>query len=93
MQMDLSRDAAKALLDGGIDATAALNSALKRALLHSSKTHHAGLKKSFGNMMASVLAATVDVAVQTYPETKPDRDTWMETARECAAKRACNRTE
>jgi len=26
MLMDLSRDAAKALLDGGIDATAALNS-------------------------------------------------------------------
>lgn len=86
--MNLSLDAAKALWDGGIDAIAALNTALNRVLLHSSEDIHAGLKKSFGYAMASVLTATVDVALQTYPELKPDKDAWIELARESAARRA-----
>lgn len=93
MLMNLSLDAAKALLDGGIDATSALNSALKGVLLHSSEDDYARLKKSFGIAMAGVLAATVDIALQAYPELKPDRDAWEEIARECAARRACNTTE
>ncbi len=44
-------------------------------------------------MMASVLAGTVDVAVQTHPELKPNKDIWMEIARECAARRVCNKNE
>jgi len=69
--MSLSLDAAKELLNGGIDATSALNSALERVLLHSSQDDIAGLKKSFGDAMAGVLAATVGVALQAYPELSP----------------------
>jgi len=83
MLMDLSRDAAKASLDGGIDATAALTSGVAAFILRGP----CWAKKTFGNMMASVLAGTVDVAVQTYPELKPNKDIWMEIARECAARR------
>lgn len=87
MLMNLSLDAAKAFLDGGIDATSALNSALKGVLLHSSEDDYAGLKKSFGHAMASFLAATVDIALQAaYPELKPDRDAREEIARECCKK-------
>lgn len=84
--MNLYLDAAKAFLDGGIDATSALNSALKGVLLHSSEDGYAGHKKSFGHAMASVLAATVDIALQAYPELKPDRDARGEIARECCKK-------
>lgn len=93
MQMSLSLHAAKALLDGGIDATSALNSALERVMLHASEEDYAELKKSFGHAMAGVLAATVDVALQAYPELKPDSDAWQEIARGCAARRACNKIE
>ncbi|WDY55872.1 hypothetical protein [Pseudomonas sp. PSKL.D1] len=86
--MNLSPGAAKALLDGGIDATAALNDALKRALLHSPAASHAELKRAVGHAMAGVLEATVDVAVQTYPDLKPDKETWAAIARECAIRRA-----
>ena len=61
--MSLSLDAAKALLDGGIDATAALSTVLNQVLLHSPEEIHAGLKNSFGAAMLSVLTATVDVAL------------------------------
>lgn len=44
-------------------------------------------------MMASVLEATVNVAVQTHPELKPNRDTWLEIVRECAARRAGDRND
>ena len=86
--MKLSQDAAKALLDGGIDATAALNDALKRALLHSPEASHAELKKAVGHAMAGILEATVNVAVQTYPDLKPDAETWAAIVRESAARRA-----
>ncbi|WP_445671844.1 hypothetical protein [Pseudomonas inefficax] len=86
--MKLTRDAAKALLDGGIDATAVLNRALKRALLHTVDDDQAGLKKSFGIMMAGVLEATVNVALQAYPEMKPDREAWRDIVKARAASRA-----
>lgn len=85
--MKLTQDAAKALLNGGIDATAALNSALECALLHTIDDDQAGLKKSFGVVIASVLEATVNVALQAYPEQKPDREAWQAIVRECAAMR------
>lgn len=61
--MSLSLDAAKALLDGGIDAAAALSTVLNQVLLHSPEEIRAGLKNSFGAAMVSVLTATVDVAL------------------------------
>lgn len=61
--MTLSLDAAKALLDGGIDAAAALSTVLNQVLLHSPEEIHAALKNSFGAAMVSVLTATVDVAL------------------------------
>jgi len=90
MRTNLSLDAAKALLDGGIDATSALNCALKRVMLHSPEDDYTDLKKPFGRAMAGILASTVDVALQAYPELKPDEDAWVEIARKCAAARACN---
>jgi len=93
MLINLSLDPAKAFFNGGIDATSALNSALKGVLLHSSEDDYAGLKKSFGHAMAGALAATVDIALQAYPELRPDRDASEEIARECDARRACTRTE
>ncbi|WP_447095968.1 hypothetical protein [Pseudomonas sp. CF10PS3] len=86
MLMNLSLDAAKAFLAGGIDATSALSSALKGVLLHPSEDDYAGLKKSFGHAMASVLAPTVDIALQAYPELKHDRDAREEIAREYCKK-------
>jgi hypothetical protein len=85
--MKLTRNAAKALRDGGIDATAALDSALAEVLLHSPADQHAELCKAFGQAMAGVLQATVEVALQAHPELTPDRQAWMEIAKASAARR------
>lgn len=85
--MNLTPDAAKALLDGGIDATAALDSALQRVLQHSPADDHPALKKAFGSAMAGVLEATVNVALAAYPQLQPDRAGWLGIAKACAAGR------
>ncbi|KAF1311044.1 hypothetical protein BLX42_10635 [Pseudomonas sp. SG-MS2] len=70
--MKLAGEAATALLGAEIDATAALDSALKREPLHA---------------MAGVLEPSVNVAMQTSPELKLSREIWQEVVSECDAAR------
>ncbi|MFK3775615.1 hypothetical protein [Pseudomonas sp. NPDC089406] len=86
--MNLTPNAAEALLDGGIDATAALDSSLQRMLQHLPDEDHAAAKEAIGLAMAGVLQATVDVALRAYPALQPDREAWLRIARECAGRRA-----
>lgn len=86
--MSLPLTSARALRDGGIDAAAALNEALKAALLDLPVEQHREVKLAVGRAMASVLSETVDLAIKAYPELEPNKETWILVAKACAAKRA-----
>lgn len=84
----LTIKSARALRDGGIDATAALNEALKEVLLNLPPEKHQDIKLAVGKAMAAVLDETVNPAVQAFPELEPDEKTWAAVAKASAAKRA-----
>jgi hypothetical protein len=69
------------LRDGGIDAVAALNDALRAALVDLSPESERDLKREFGQAMATVLDITVNPAVHAFPELNPDEATWTEVAK------------
>jgi hypothetical protein len=79
---------ARALRDGGIDAAAALNEALKEALVGIHVANHGEIKRHFGRVMAAVLDETVDTAVRAFPELEPDEETWLAVVKFRAAARA-----
>lgn len=64
---------AKALRDGGIDATAALDHALSLAV---------------GKTMAAVMEQMLAPAIRAYPELEPNDTTWRAVALERARARA-----
>lgn len=74
-------------LDGGIDAVAALNEALKDALIGLPPDSQSEIKLAIGRAMSAVLDETVNPAVQAYPELRPD-ETWIAIARTRATARA-----
>jgi hypothetical protein len=79
---------ARALRDGGIDAVAALNEALREALVGLPSESQRELKLAFGQAIGAVLDATVNPAVHAFPELKPDELTWIAIAKACANARA-----
>ena len=81
---------ARALRDGGIDAVAALNDALRAALVDLPRESESELKREFGQAMAIVLDVTVNPAVQAFPELNPDEATWINVAKARAGARAAN---
>lgn len=84
----LTIKSAYALRDGGIDATAALNEALKNVLLDLPPEKHQDIKFAIGKAIAGVLDETVNPAVEAFPELEPDEKTWTAVAKASAAKRA-----
>jgi len=86
--MPLTLSAARMLRNGGIDACAALNSALIDALTELPADLHKEAKLSIGRAMAAVLDETVNKAVAAFPELEPDEKTWLEVVKSQARKRA-----
>jgi hypothetical protein len=81
-------DAARAIRDGGIDAVAALDSALGEALAGTPAKYHEELKLAFGRAMADILETTVDAAVRAFPELYPDQSTWVSVVKSRASMRS-----
>ena len=86
--MKLTAESALALRNGGIDATAALNEALKEVLAHLPTEAHSDAKIAVGRAIAAILDATVNPAVQAFPQLSPDEATWVSVAKARAAKRS-----
>jgi hypothetical protein len=79
---------ARIVRDGGIDAMAALNEALREALHGLSPQDQESLKLSFGRAMGEVVDALINPAVQAFPELEPDEATWTSVAKARARLRA-----
>jgi hypothetical protein len=79
---------ARAIRDGGIDAVAALNEALRLALVDSSPESHDAIKLAIGRLISEVLQTTVEPAVEAFPELEPDDATWIAVAQARAAARS-----
>jgi hypothetical protein len=86
--MKLTSESALALRNGGIDATAALNEALKEVLTHLPPEAHSDAKLAIGRAIAAVLDETVNPAVQAFPQLSPDQATWVSVAKASAARRS-----
>ena len=81
---------ARAIRDGGIDAVAALDTALADALADAPEDSHPEIKLAIGRAMAAVLDATVNLAVRSYPELEPSEEAWVATAKARAAARGAS---
>lgn len=86
--MTLTLGAARALRNGGIDAVAALDSALHQALLLAPGVEHEDIRQMLDRAMSAVLAETVERAVHDHPELRPDEATWIAIAKQEAIRRA-----
>ena len=78
---------AVALRDGGIDAMAALDDALREAIAGVSAEHADELKLAFGRVMAEVSDTLINPAVRAYPQLNPDEPTWIAVAKARAGAR------
>ena len=78
---------ARAIRDGGIDAAAALDTALADALTDAPEASHSEIELAIGRAMAAVLDATVNVAVRTNPELEQSGESWVAIAKARAAAR------
>lgn len=83
-----SIDCARAVRDGGIDAMAALDAALHRALADVPPDQARELKLAFGRVMGEVILELINPAVRAFPELKPDDAQWAAVVRERLASRS-----
>jgi len=81
-------DSARHLRDGGIDAMAALDHALREAMGGVSLEEQQALKQAFGKVMGEITVELINPAVHAFPELAPDESTWAQVARSRAAARA-----
>lgn len=81
---------ARAIRDGGIDAVAALDTALADALADAPEDSHPEIMLAIDRAMAAVLDATVNLAVRSYPELEPSEEAWVATAKARAAARGAS---
>lgn len=79
---------ARLVRDGGIDAMAALNEALREALVGLAPQDQQALKRTFGEVMGEVVEKIINPAVRAFPELEPDEDTWATVAKARAALRS-----
>jgi hypothetical protein len=79
---------ARAVRDGGIDAMAALDSALPAALSGLSDDQARKVKRAFGNVMAELVEHLINPAVKAFPELETDAFAWCVIAREQATIRS-----
>ena len=81
-------DSARHIRDGGIDAMAALNDALREAIGGLSPQDQQQIKNAFGQVMGEITLTLINPAVSAFPELKPDESTWASVARSRAAARS-----
>jgi hypothetical protein len=86
----MSIEAAMALRNGGVDAVAALDSALAAALPFVEEPSRDVVKLCVGRAMASVLAETVEPAIRAYPSLELSSDAWQALAIQAARSRAAS---
>ncbi len=79
---------AQLVRDGGIDAMAALNDALAKAIFGLSPQEQADIKHAFGRAMGEVVTGIINPAIAAYPELAPDDATWSAIAKVRAAERS-----
>lgn len=82
-----TRACAVALRDGGIDAVAALDTALALALHDVPEVHKAEIKRVIGKAMSDILDATLHPAIRAFPDLEPDESTWKAVVHARAASR------
>ena len=82
-------DSARAARDGGIDAIAALDSALLSALAGLSADEATRLKRTVGDLMGEVVDQLVNPAIRAFPDLAITSDAeWAAIARERARARS-----
>jgi len=81
-------DCARAVRDGGIDAMAALDHALNRAVATLPAESRQALTHAFGQVMGHITHDIIQPAVRAFPELDPDEATWAEVARARAVERS-----
>jgi hypothetical protein len=81
---------ARAIRDGGIDAVAALDTALADALADAPEDSHPEIKLAIGRAMAAVLDATVNLAVRSYSDLELSEEAWVAIAKARAAARGAS---
>ena len=79
---------ARSVRDGGIDAMAALNEALREAIVGLSPQDQQALQLTFGQVMGEIIEKIINPAAQAFPELEPSQDTWVTVAKARAAARA-----
>ena len=80
-------ECARAVRDGGIDAMAALNEALREAIVRLTPAQADELKLAFGRVMGDLVEDIINPAVHAFPELDPDPATWIAVAKARAAAR------
>ena len=81
-------DSARHIRDGGIDAMAALNEALRESIVGLSPQHQQRIKHAFGQVMGEITMTLINPAMGAFPELKIDERTWASIARARAAARS-----
>jgi hypothetical protein len=71
---------ARSVRDGGIDAMAALNEAVRKALACCPTENAQELKLVFGQVMAEVVEKLINPAVLAFPELELDEAAWAHIA-------------
>jgi hypothetical protein len=83
----LTAASARAMRDGGIDAMAALDAAVRRALVGIAPEDAGELKQIFGKVMCEVVSEIINPAIRAFPELAVDESAWSEIARAQAGAR------
>lgn len=79
---------AQLVRDGGIDAVAALNDALSKAIVGLGPSDQEDLKRIFGRMMGEIVTEIINPAIAAFPELDPNDATWAAVAKTRAAERS-----
>jgi hypothetical protein len=74
--------------NGGIDAMAALNDALSKAVVGLSTEDQEKLTRTFGRLMGEVVTEIINPAIAAFPELALDDATWSTVAKTRAAERS-----
>ncbi|WP_090445439.1 hypothetical protein [Duganella sp. CF458] len=81
-------DSARSARDGGIDAMAALDKAVREVLVGLSDADQKKIKLAFGEVMGEVVEKLINPAIRAFPELDLDQTTWTAIARARAVARA-----
>src|SRR4051812_24978249 len=81
-------DCARLARDGGIDAMAALDAAVREAIMGLSEEDQTKVKRAFGEAMGGIVENLINPAVRAFPELDTDQVTWSAIAESRATMRA-----